>query len=95
LLAGAGNAVGGAVADHVFGLADGTYLTTQVSALASAFMNLWKGRSLRDGFVWGRERPGGACDWQWRGSCRSPAAVAAARSHSTATQHDRPACHSS
>lgn len=30
LLPGKGNAVGGAVADHVFGLADGTYLTTQV-----------------------------------------------------------------
>lgn len=36
LLPGKGNAVGGAVADHVFGLADGTYLTTQVGHTARA-----------------------------------------------------------
>jgi hypothetical protein len=29
--------VGGAVADHVFGLADGTYLTTQVGLKVAAF----------------------------------------------------------
>ncbi|KAL4446347.1 hypothetical protein ABPG77_003154 [Micractinium sp. CCAP 211/92] len=36
LLPGKGNAVGGAVADHVFGLADGTYLTTQMGGKTGA-----------------------------------------------------------
>ncbi|KAL4423721.1 hypothetical protein ABPG75_001022 [Micractinium tetrahymenae] len=36
LLPGKGNAIGGAVADHVFGLADGTYLTTQMGGKTGA-----------------------------------------------------------